>query len=559
MTKARHWLFVLLFAFALDVSAASEPSSAAIASAHPLATEAGFAVLAQGGNAFDAAVAVSAVLGVVEPSSSGFGGGGFWMLERASDGFQVMVDGRERAPAAAHRDLYLSDNGEVNREASINGPLAAGIPGMPAALVHIADKYGQLPLSVSLAPAIRLAKQGFKPDGHYRLMAGFRRDVLVTFEEGGRIFLDNQQVPSENFTLKQPDLAWTLRQLADRGFDGFYRGEVAKRLVQGVKQAGGIWTEDDLASYRVVERPPIVGRYRGVDVISAPPPSSGGVVLVEMLNILEGFDLSTLNVYQRKHVIVEAMRRSYRDRAEYLGDPDFVRNPVERLSHKLYASGLHAAIRLDKATPSALLPGRAGRAGGEDTTHFSIIDAQGNLVAATLSINTPFGACFVPPGTGVLLNNEMDDFSAKPGVPNAYGLVGNEANSIAPGKRPLSSMTPTFLKKQDEVAVIGTPGGSRIITMVLLGALEFAHGNSDPQAWVSVPRFHHQYLPDVIQFEQGGLSGAEQQALEALGHSLRPMKRRYGNMQAIWWDTMSGEKRAASDPRRQGMAVVRGD
>lgn len=560
MTKS-HWLLALLFAFTFNAAATvkteSEPKTAAIASAHPLATEAGFEILRQGGNAFDAAVAVSAVLGVVEPSSSGFGGGGFWLLERASDGFQIMIDGREQAPAAAHRDMYLDIQGDVVRVLSLNGPLAAGIPGMPAALDHLSKKYGKLPLSASLAPAIRIAKEGFVPDAHYRTMTRYRRDVLAQLGDGGRIFLENEQIPGADFKLVQADLARTLNQLAEHGFDGFYKGEVAQKLVTGVKQAGGIWTEQDLGNYRVVERQPIVGRYHDVEIFSAPPPSSGGVVLVEMLNILQGFDLKAMDAAPRKHVIAEAMRRAYRDRAEYLGDADFVANPIALLTNPFYADGLRAGIRTDKATPSNALPGRAKREGGEDTTHFSIIDASGNMVSATLSINTPFGSCFVPPGTGVLLNNEMDDFSAKPGEPNAYGLVGNEANAIEPGKRPLSSMTPTFMKKGNQTAVLGTPGGSRIITMVLLGGLAFADGSEQPADWVSVPRFHHQYLPDAIQFEQNSLSDSEQQALTELGHALKPMKRRYGNMQALWWNRISGEKRAASDPRRQGLAEVK--
>lgn len=534
---------------------AQSPAAAAVASAHPVATAAGHEILAAGGNAFDAAVAVSATLAVVEPTGSGLGGGGFWLLHRAEDGFQTMLDGRERAPLAAHRDMYLDDQGEVVPGLSMNGPLAAGIPGEPAALVHLAEHYGRLPLKQSLAPAIRAARQGFAVDERYRLLARFRLEHLRQDPEARTIFLHQDEIPPLGHVIRQADLAATLEALAEHGREGFYAGEVAEKLVQGVRQAGGIWTLEDLQQYRVMERAPIQGRYGDIKVTSAAPPSSGGIALVTMLNILSGFDLAAMDATTRTHTIVEAMRRAYRDRAEYLGDTDFVEVPVAMLTDPMYAAGLRNTMRLDRATPSALLPGIANNPPGQDTTHFSVLDQAGNRVAATLSINYPFGAVFVPPGTGVLLNNEMDDFSTKPGVPNAYGLVGAEANAIAPGKRPLSSMSPSFLETQEQVAILGTPGGSRIITMVLLGALEFAAGRP-PEAWVSRPRFHHQFLPDAIQFEPEALSAAEQAQLESLGHGLKPMTRQYGNMQAILWDRRDGRVQAASDPRGIGTAIV---
>jgi len=291
-------------------------------------------------------------------------------------------------------------------------------------------------------------------------------------------------------------------------------------------------------------------------VVSAAPPSSGGVVLLTMLHILQQFDLGRLSEADRIHLLVEAMRRAYRDRAQYLGDPDFVSMPLRRLLSPDYAAGLAAGIRLDRATPSSALPGVAGLSGGRDTTHFSILDREGNRVAATLSINYPFGSGFVPPGTGVLLNDEMDDFSAKPGVANVYGLVGAEANAIAPEKRPLSSMTPTFLESDKGIAILGTPGGSRIISMVLLAALEYAAGRS-PKAWVTRPRFHHQYLPDEIQLEPGALDEGVLRALRSKGHRLKELENPYGNMQAILWDKREGRVLAASDPRGNGRAAVR--
>ncbi len=535
---------------------AERPPADAIASAHPLATAAGMEILAAGGNAFDAAVAVTAALAVVEPYSSGIGGGGFWLLHRASDGYQTMLDGRETAPAAAHRDMYLDEQGNVIPGASMDGPLSAGIPGVPAAMAHMAEKYGKLPLRDSLAPAIRLAREGFEVDEYYRRLARFRLAVLQRWPEGARLFLDQGRLPEAGHRIRQADLARTLEVMAARGADGFYRGEVAQQLVDGVRQAGGIWSLDDLANYRLVEREPVRGNYRGLQITTAAPPSSGGIALLTILNILSAYELDKVDGVQRKHLIVEAMRRAYRDRAIYLGDPDFVDVPMDRLTHPWYADGLRASIRADRATPSSSLPGIVKGEEGPHTTHFSIIDRAGNRVSATVTVNYPFGSCFVAPGTGVLLNDEMDDFSAKPGTPNAYGLVGAEANAIAPGKRPLSSMTPTFVESGRGVAILGTPGGSRIITMVLLGLLDYAAGNG-PESWVNVGRFHHQYLPDVIQYEPEGLDEMEIEELKVLGHELKQTGWRYGNMQAVLWDRRRNVVEAASDPRAVGVAKVR--
>lgn len=549
---------LVLFGGAGSASAAApvKPPAQAVASAHPLATEAGQAILDAGGNAFDAAIAVSAALAVVEPYSSGIGGGGFWLLHRAGDGRQVMIDGRERAPLAAHRNLYLDEAGAVVPGLSMDGPLAAAIPGEPAALAHLATHYGRLPLADSLAPAIRLAEQGFAVDEHYRRFAAFRLQVLQRFAATAGIFLQHNEVPAPGTVIRQPDLAATLRALAVHGRNGFYGGKVGALLVQGVREAGGIWTLEDLATYRVVEREPVGFDYRDLHVVSAAPPSSGGVALATMLHILEGYPLTRLDEAGQVHLIVEAMRRAYRDRAQYLGDPDFVSIPVQELIHPWYAAGLRASIRTDRATPSASLAAVEPAPAGNHTTHFSILDRDGNRVAATLSVNYPFGSGFVAPGTGVLLNDEMDDFSAKPGVPNAYGLVGAEANAIAPGKRPLSSMTPTFVESERGVAILGTPGGSRIITMVLLGVLDLEAGHG-PASWVARPRFHHQYLPDLIEYEPEAFSDEVLDALAARGHRLKQLARDYGNMQAIYWDYARERVEAASDPRGIGRAEVR--
>jgi len=530
-------------------------ATSAIASAHPLATRAGLEILDAGGNAFDAAIAVTAALAVVEPTGSGLGGGGFWLLHRNHDDFDVMIDGRERAPLSATKDMYLDHEGELVPRLSVDGPLAAGIPGTPAALMHLAQAYGKLPLTRSLAPAIRLAKEGFAVDEHYRRMARFRLNALRDSPAAAAIFLHDNNAPQAGYIIKQPDLAQTLGAIAQQGAGGFYHGPLAKRLVDGVRAAGGIWTLEDLAQYRVIERAPIVGTYRGMKITSAAPPSSGGIALLTMLNILANYELDKLAAPTRKHLIVEAMRRAYRDRAEYLGDPDFVDIPTARLIHPYYGTWLSQSIRLDRATPSSTLPSFATAAMGNDTTHFSILDNEGNRVAATLSINFPFGAAFVPPGTGVLLNDEMDDFSAKPGTPNVYGLVGDVSNAIEPGKRPLSSMSPTFVEDTRGVAILGTPGGSRIITMVLLGILDFANGNG-PESWVKTKRYHHQYLPDAITYEPGAFSAEEITALEALGHHLKARSRPYGNMQAVFWDRENNKVTAASDPRGNGQASV---
>lgn len=549
-------LTVFFLTLLLAVPATAAPRLGAIASAHPLATEAGFEILAAGGNACDAAVAVSAALAVVEPVSSGIGGGGFYLIQRRG-GQALFVDAREKAPLSATRDMYLGADGQPVRQKSLDGPLAAGIPGEPAALVHVTHRCGRLDLARNLAPAIRLAAEGFEPDEFHLQMTAMRKDALAASSAAAAIFLDHSELPKAGFRLVQKDLAAVLQRLARQGKAGFYDGETARLIVAGVNAAGGAWTPDDLKNYGVVERLPLRGRYRDVDILTAPPPSSGGVALITALNVLEGYALDLRDAVTGKHLIIEAMRRAYRDRAEYLGDPDFVAMPIAQLTNKDYAAGLRAAIRPDHATASASLPGAPALPEGTDTTHFSIVDAQGNAVSATLSVNIPFGSGFVPPGTGVLLNDEMDDFSAKAGSPNAYRLVGNEANAIAPGKRPLSSMTPTILRRGDNVAVLGTPGGSRIISMVLLGALTFAQGNDDPAAWVSTGRYHHQFLPDVVEYEPQGLSETDIAGLQQLGHTLKQVDRRYGNMEAVVWNTRTSTMQAASDPRRQGSAQVR--
>jgi len=552
LRKAPLW--GLLCFWIASPHAANKPDADAVASAHPLATAAGIAVLQSGGNAFDAAVAVSAVLGVVEPYGSGLGGGGFWLLHEAKTGKQVMVDGREVAPLKAHRDMYLDRRGNPLPAASIDGPLAAGIPGTPKALAHIAKIYGRLPLAVTLAPAIRLADEGFSVDDMYRRYAGFRQQALLKSPAAGQQFLLNGEVPPKGYLLKQPDLANTLKLFAEQGEQAFYQGEFAQRLVAGVQKYGGIWTLEDLARYDIVERDPITFNFNDYQFTTAALPSSGGVVLAQIFNMLAQFNWDQLDSAQRVHLLTELMRRAYKERAVHLGDTDQVDVPVKQLTSVEYAKQLAKDIDLQMASVSQDLP-QIKIKEGMDTSHFSIIDREGNRVAATMSVNYPFGACFVVPGTGVVLNDEMDDFSIKPGVPNAYGLVGNQQNAIAPGKRMLSSMTPTFIENDQRVAILGTPGGSRIISMVMIGALQAMQG-APVEQWVGRARFHHQYLPDSLQYEPDALSEQTLEALSAMGHQLKPVDDSYGNMQAIAWDKVANKVSVASDPRGIGAAVA---
>lgn len=534
------------------------PGHAAIATAHPLATAAGLEVLRAGGNAFDAAIAVSAALAVVEPNGSGLTGGGFYLLHRASDGFEVMLDARERAPAAASRDMFLDVRGEPVPGLSTDSALAAGIPGEPGGMAWLAAHYGRLPVARSLAPAIRLARKGFALYPRLREAMLPKQRQFAADPQVARNFLVKQgrhrgEVPPLGTIIRQPELAQLLERLARDGLESFYHGTTAAQLAAGVRAQGGIWSEQDLADYSVIERTPIVGSYHGARVVSAAPPSSGGIALLEALNVLGQFDLVHADALTRKHLIVEAMRRAHRDRAVWLGDPDFVKVPVARLTSDDYAAGLAASIRTDRATASSELPGiGAGAAQGPQTTHFSIIDADGNRVAATITLNFYFGSGRSIAGTGLFLNDEMDDFSIKPGVPNGFGLVGAEANAIAPGKRPLSSTTPTFVDTPTRSLIVGSPGGSLIIGMVLLATLDFVDGHASAQQIVSAPRIHHQYLPDELRYEPGALSAEEIAGLTARGQHPQLSERRWGNLMAVIWDRGDGHLEAAADPRGDG-------
>ena len=564
MKVLRTFAFVLLlapllaFAQAGQAAKPAHPPGAAIASAHALATEAGIEVIRQGGNAFDAAVAVSSVLSVVEPISSGLGGGGLWLLHDAKSGKDVFVDARETAPAAATEAMYLNADGSFNSDRAQNGPWSAGIPGLPAMLVHVAEKYGRLPLKQSLQPAIRIARDGFPV--YARMERGYaaKRAVMDRYPGTRALFSPGGKPIREGDLFRQRDLANTLQLLAEKGFDGFYRGTVANKLVAGVNAQGGKWKASELAGYAVKERAPIRFKYNAWDITTAPPVSSGGIALAQMLQILEPYDLARMSQAEQVHLVVESMRRAFRDRTFYLGDPDFVQVPQKLLTSPDYAAGLRATINPARATPSDLLSGQPTPLEDEETTHFSIIDAEGNRVGGTQTVNLLYGSGLVAPGTGVLLNDEMDDFALKPGTPNAFGVMGYEANAPKPGKRMLSSMTPTFMESKDKVVVIGTPGGTRIITMVLLGILGYDAG-LDAQQVAALPRYHHQWWPDSIDAEPKAFTAETAKALQALGHKVelppdeaeggRGSSHVWGNLQTVEWDRRGNALSGGSDPR----------
>ncbi|HEV2538930.1 MAG TPA: gamma-glutamyltransferase [Frateuria sp.] len=527
---------------------AQRPGHAAIASANFLATHAGLEVIAAGGNAFDAAVAVASTLSVVEPESSGMGGGFMAVLRRASDGREVFIDAREVAPGAVNAKDYLKADGTPNRDAALNGPLSAGIPGEPAGLAWLAEHYGRLPLKQSLAPAIRTARDGFEPDGRLRDSIAARADDLRRWPASAAKYFVDGKPPAAGKLWRDPDQARTIELLAEHGRDGFYKGEVARKLVAAVRDAGGNWSEADLAAYGVKERVPISVDYRGYRIVTAPPPSSGGVAVAEILNILRGVETEKLDRAHRIHYVIEAMRRAFRDHNDYLGDPDFVKMPLDMLLSPYYADGLRQSILPDKATPSSMLPSSAARDPGPHTTHFSIIDKDGNMIAVTSTVNYTLGSTFVAAGTGVLLNDEMDDFALVPNKPNVYGLLGSTANAPKPGKRMLSSMTPSLVIGADRTAVIGSPGGSTIITQVLEGILAFIDGR-DASDIVAQKRYHHQFMPDRVDVEPGVFDAATTGELERMGYTLHP-REPWGFMNVVTWDHRDNKLDAASDPRR---------
>jgi gamma-glutamyltranspeptidase/glutathione hydrolase len=531
------------------------PDQAAIASPHPIATAAGREILVDGGNAFDAAIAISATLAVVEPYGSGLGGGGFFLLRQAGEPVQYQfLDAREKAPLKSKLKMFYR-HGVAQPDLSLNGPLAAAIPGLPAALVELAERYGRLPLSISMAPAIRIAYRGFKVDEVYRERASWRLFALRANKESARLFLRNNEVPDIGEIIKQPELAQTLDRLADKGRAGFYSGLTAQAMVSGVRAAGGIWNYHDFEEYEVITRTPL--RFQLADqreLISAPPPSAGGIALAQSLFMLQQLPWRESEKVQRAHFVVEVLRRAFRDRVLF-GDPDYVPNPIAQVLAPDYLFELTGSIDPHRATPNNILPPAPRWREGDNTSHFSVLDNEGNAVAATLSLNLPFGSTFTVPGTGVVLNDEMDDFAVDPKGSNTYGLVGSQANIIEPGKRPLSSMSPSFIESPQAFTAFGTPGGSRIPSVVLLSMLQYLDDQPVTQ-WTSAPRYHHQYIPDVLEYEAGTFTEEELSDLRERGYRLRETKRDFGNQQVLLWRKNNAKVEAASDPRGIGVSAT---
>jgi len=524
---------------------------AMVVSAHPLASAAGMEIIKQGGNAIDAAVATGFALAVVLPDAGNIGGGGF-IVHRSAAGDVQAIDYREKAPGAASHDMYLDSAGNVT-EKSLTGHLASGVPGSVAGLYEAWKQGGSLPWATLLAPAIRLAN-GHRVDAERSGDIAGDSDRLAQFPASRQQFLPSGHPPPPGTLWKQPELAHTLQLISDSGPSVFYRGQIADLIVAEMQRGGGLITKDDLRRYRPKWRTPIQLSYRGYTIYSMPPASSGGVTMGEILNIMEGYDtLPAVGTAAYTHILVESMRRAFIDRNQWLGDPDFVDMPLERLLSKSYAAELRAQIDLHHATPT---PPQAA-SGGEamHTTHYSIVDTAGNAASVTTTLNNGFGSAVTVTGAGFLLNDEMDDFAAAPGKPNMYGLVQGEANAIEPGKRMLSAMTPSIVLDRDGqlLMVVGTPGGPTIITTVAQVILDVLDQGMTLADAVAAPRIHHQALPDVVRYERGGLSDATVAALRGMGHKVE-MRRGTSGIVAAIQRTPAGWV-GVPDPRYAGGAV----
>jgi gamma-glutamyltranspeptidase/glutathione hydrolase len=534
-----------------------------VASASVLASTVGRDVMKQGGNAVDAAIAVAFALAVTYPAAGNLGGGGFMMI-RMRDGRTTAIDYREMAPAAATHDIYLDEHGNLKKGegGSLIGYRAAGVPGTVAGMELALKKYGsgKLTWAQLIEPSRKLAAEGFALP--YSLARTMRNDAdeLGLYPEAKKIYLNGGRFWNEGDVWRQPELAATFARLQRFGAREFYEGQTARLVAADMKAHGGLITLEDMKNYVAKEREPLHGTYRGFEVISMPPPSSGGAVLIEMLNMLEGFDLRHMGASssERYHVETEAMRRAFADRAEYMGDSDFVNVPVAGLIDKAYAERLRRGIKMERASTSAeVKAGQPTGAEDEETTHFTVVDADGNCVSNTYTLNDLFGSKVVIKGTGVLMNDEMDDFAAKPGVPNMFGLIQGERNSVAPHKRPLSAMTPTFVLRKDGSLwfAVGSPGGPTIINTVLQVITNVVDFDMNIQQAIDAPRIHHQWLPDEIIYEPYGMSADTFRALEERGHKITDRPRYIGDAQGIMIEEKTGVRLGASDPRGGGEPV----
>jgi gamma-glutamyltranspeptidase/glutathione hydrolase len=535
-----------------------------VASTNEVASRVGVDIMKRGGNAVDAAIAVAFALAVTHPAAGNLGGGGFMMI-RLKDGRTTAIDYREMAPAAATRNIYLDQNGRVieGEGGSIEGYRAAGVPGTVRGMELALKKYGSHRMSWAqlIEPARRLAANGFSVT--YTLARGLRgnQDYLSKYAESKRIYLRNGNLYNEGDVFRQPDLAATFARLQRGGPNEFYQGQTARLIVDDLKRHNGLITMDDMRGYVAKERETLRGTYRGYEIVSMPPPSSGGAVLIEMLNILEGYDFKKMDSASsdRYHLMTEAMRRAFADRAEYMGDTDFVKVPIAGLVDKKYAEHLRLTINRERASSSEQV--KAGKPVGyesEETTHFTVVDAEGNAVSNTYTLNNSYGSGAVAKGTGIIMNDEMDDFAAKPGTPNMFGLIQGERNAVAPHKRPLSAMTPTFVLRKDGSLwfTVGSPGGPTIINTVLDVITNVIDYNMNIQQAIDAPRIHHQWLPDELVYEPYGLSGDTQRVLAARGHKLVDKPRYLGDAEGIMIEEKTGVRLGATDPRRSdGVAI----
>ena len=528
-----------------------------VASQRRIASAVGAQILAQGGNAVDASVATAFALAVVLPRAGNLGGGGFMLVRMAATGETIALDFRERAPAAAHADMFLNEDGEVDQQRYRYSLLATGVPGSVAGLEHAWQRFGSLPWADLLAPAIALAETGFEVSYDLASALNARVERLTRHAYTRQLYYDEAAralPPGE--VLRLPDLAATLRRIAEHGRDGFYKGTTADLIVAEMQRGNGIVTRQDLADYQVVERRPVVGFYQGHEVISMPPPSSGGTHLIQMLNVLEHFPLREYGSGSARslHVLAETMKLAYADRSQHMGDPDYHEVPVDWLVSKSYAEKLAGRIDLERATPSSEIgPGTPVGYESPDTTHLSVVDASGNAVSLTTTLNFSFGNGVAVTGAGFLLNNEMTDFSAKAGVPDGFGLLTSSANAVSAGKRPLSAMTPTIVMAGDELRLVtGSPGGSRIINVVLQNVVNVVTFGMNIAAANHAPRVHHQWMPDVLRYE-AGFSPDTLQRLAALGHKLEPGGTQ-GSVQSV--ARLDGLVFGAADPRRPEAGAV---